>query len=369
MVIWRYLDSNHNWQAAASLLSIVSRMSLAIQLPSSKERRSNERKCKLALHPRQVSNHLGIVSSSDLFGWTRTMIKCYSSTLNPSMSALSRVWLEIGLVSVFCVMKIFRQTRIYTTSCTGGWRLDPHYLILIASHDLSVFDASYAIFLRWRTHISVRWHPPTLINLSTSSPLLSLISFNLQGFIPRELVANEVHWFYSFLGIDDNYFAAETVEVISDHIIALFGAKILAYTKHDPSQLVIDLEKIDEDGKGATFIHTSSPGKTTTEGPGSVVESRIDALYLDKSTPQNAYRLETYRSQGSISVTASQQLRCYFVTKCNFPSKPPSSTRTDGYVSLRSLMVHDLIVSWVLEKPISGSSRTPFSLRKLVRIP
>ncbi|KAJ3481702.1 hypothetical protein NLI96_g7482 [Meripilus lineatus] len=158
-----------------------------------------------------------------------------------------------------------------------------------------------------------------------------------KGFIPRELVGNEVHWFYSYLGIDDNYFAAESVEVISDHIIALFGAKVLAYTKHDPSKLVIDLEKIDEDGKGATFIHTSPPGKTTTEGPGAVVESRIDALYLDKSSPQDAYRLETYRSQGSISSTASQQLRCYFVTKCNFPENPPASTRTDGKTDIRTV--------------------------------
>jgi glutamate dehydrogenase len=41
---------------------------------------------------------------------------------------------------------------------------------------------------------------------------------------------------------------------------------------------------------------------------------------LDKSSPENAYRLETFRSAGSISATASQQLRCYFVTKCNFPN-------------------------------------------------
>src|SRR5260221_7567594 len=47
---------------------------------------------------------------------------------------------------------------------------------------------------------------------------------------------------------------------------------------------------------------------------------RIDQLFLDKSTPETAYRLETFRSTGSISATASQQLRCYFVTKCNFPS-------------------------------------------------
>ena len=114
--------------------------------------------------------------------------------------------------------------------------------------------------------------------------------------------------------------------MITDHIVALYGAKVLAYTKHDPSKLVIDLEHIDKDGKGATFIHTSPPGKTSTEGPGSTVEKRIDELFLDPSTPQNAYRLETYRSTGSVSSTASQQLRCYFVSKCNFPETQPSTT-------------------------------------------
>ncbi|KAG2354643.1 NADH-dependent glutamate dehydrogenase [Suillus spraguei] len=130
-----------------------------------------------------------------------------------------------------------------------------------------------------------------------------------KGFIPRELVANEVNWFYSQLGIDDTYFQNESPSVISDHIIALFGAKVLAYTKHDLNKLVIDLERIDEKGNGATFIHTSLPGLTSTEGPGATCESRIDSLYLDNSTPSNCYRLETFRSTGSISATASQQLR------------------------------------------------------------
>ncbi|KAI0298145.1 NADH-dependent glutamate dehydrogenase [Multifurca ochricompacta] len=151
-----------------------------------------------------------------------------------------------------------------------------------------------------------------------------------KGFIPRELIKNEVQWFYEHLGIDDTYFRNETVEVISDHVIALFGAKVLAYTKHDPSKLVIDLEKIDDDGNGATFIHTSPPGLTSTQGPGSHVELGIDELYLDKATPNHCYRLETFRSTGSISSTAQQQLRCYFVSKCNFPSNPPPSRYTDG---------------------------------------
>jgi glutamate dehydrogenase len=124
------------------------------------------------------------------------------------------------------------------------------------------------------------------------------------------------------------------VSTISDHIIALYSAKVLAFTKHDPNSLLIDLEHIDKDGKGATFIHTSPPGRTATEGPGATCETRIDEQFLDSSTPENAYRLETYRSTGSISATASQQLRCYFVSKCNFPANAPTTTRTDGYVNL-----------------------------------
>ncbi|KAF7293987.1 NAD-specific glutamate dehydrogenase [Mycena kentingensis (nom. inval.)] len=143
-----------------------------------------------------------------------------------------------------------------------------------------------------------------------------------KGFIPAPLVSGEVSWFYTSLGIDDTYFANESVTVISDHIIALYAAKIQAYTKHDANSLVIDLEKINE-GVGATFIHTSSPGITATEGPGSSCETRIDDLFLDTDTP---YRLETYRSLGSVSATASQQLRCYFISKCTFPPLPKEET-------------------------------------------
>ena len=116
----------------------------------------------------------------------------------------------------------------------------------------------------------------------------------------------------------------------------MYSAKVLAYTKHDPSKLVIDLEAVNKDGSGATFIHTSPPGKTSVEGPGATCETRIDEQYLDPSTPENAYRLETYRSTGSVSATASQQLRCYFVTKCNFPKERPASTRSDGCVAFIS---------------------------------
>ncbi|KAE9388968.1 hypothetical protein BT96DRAFT_1025228 [Gymnopus androsaceus JB14] len=71
-------------------------------------------------------------------------------------------------------------------------------------------------------------------------------------------------------------------------------------------------QAIDENGNGATFIHTSPPGITTTEGAWRY--ARVENRHL---VPRqlNAYRLETFRSAGSISATASQQLRCYLVIK------------------------------------------------------
>jgi glutamate dehydrogenase len=64
---------------------------------------------------------------------------------------------------------------------------------------------------------------------------------------------------------------------------------------------------------------------------------RIDELFIDKATPDNCYRLETYRSSGSISANATQQLRCYFISKCNFPKNPPPSSRTDGKTDIRAV--------------------------------
>lgn len=152
----------------------------------------------------------------------------------------------------------------------------------------------------------------------------------------------------------------EGPETIADHILALYSAKLLAYTKHDPEKLVIDLEKITAEGQtgkeGAIFIHTSKAGESVTEGPGATVEkrlvqpsirdtycflfdaddSRIDELFLDHSTVEKAFRLETYRSTGAISSTVSQQLRCYFVARCVFPPSGPVKN-AEGLTDIRSV--------------------------------
>ena len=133
------------------------------------------------------------------------------------------------------------------------------------------------------------------------------------------------------MGIDDTYFAVENVETVADHILALFGAKIMAYTKHSNS-LEIDLEK--ESENGAVFIHSSQAGKSQADGP--QWEKRIDSNYLDKSSVDCAYRLETYRSAGSVSAQSKQQLRCYFLAKCNFP-EPRPAPGTPEYADIRAV--------------------------------
>ena len=125
------------------------------------------------------------------------------------------------------------------------------------------------------------------------------------GFMPPELVVGEVDWFYNHLGIgecttgfalgatdvpDNIYFLAESPDAIADHILALYSAKLLAYTKHDPNQLVIDLEKIIPEGEpgkeGAVWIHTSQPGVTVKTGPGASVEKRyVQLIALFRALP------------------------------------------------------------------------------------
>jgi glutamate dehydrogenase len=66
------------------------------------------------------------------------------------------------------------------------------------------------------------------------------------------------------LGIDDYYFALESVETIANHIMSLYGAKILAFTKND-NVLDINLEKESDDS--SVYIHSSKPGVSQVKGP------------------------------------------------------------------------------------------------------
>lgn len=56
---------------------------------------------------------------------------------------------------------------------------------------------------------------------------------------------------------DDQYFRMETAETVAEHVTSLYGAKILAWSRHQ-KQLDINLEK--ETENNAVYIHSSTPG-------------------------------------------------------------------------------------------------------------
>ncbi|PLB35532.1 glutamate dehydrogenase (NAD(+)) [Aspergillus candidus] len=145
-----------------------------------------------------------------------------------------------------------------------------------------------------------------------------------RGFLPSEFVLSETEWFYNQLGIDDTYFQTESVDAIVTQILSLYAAKVAAYARDD-KKLEIRLDKEAEDH--AVYIDTSKPGVTTVDGPR--YEQRIDKKYINNSTPSNSYRVETFRSPTSIPGDDGQQLRCYFVYKCQFVKPDAGPNETD----------------------------------------
>ncbi|CBF79408.1 hypothetical protein AN7451.2 [Aspergillus nidulans FGSC A4] len=147
-----------------------------------------------------------------------------------------------------------------------------------------------------------------------------------KGFIPPEFIVGETEWFYNQLGIDDTYFQTETVEAIVTQILSLYAAKVAAYARDD-KKLEIRLDKEAEDH--AVYIDTSKPGFSSVNGPG--YEQRIDKKYIDGSTHDHSYRIETFRSPTPVPGDDGQQLRCYFVYKCQFanPNPGPQETNID----------------------------------------
>lgn len=164
----------------------------------------------------------------------------------------------------------------------------------------------------------------TLLTIFSRS--LVMDQLEKKGFIPIEFVVGETEWFYNQLGIDDTYFQTESVDAIVTQILSLYAAKVAAYARDD-KKLEIRLDKEAEDH--AVYIDTSKPGIATVEGPG--YEQRIDKKYINPSSQGNSYRVETFRSPTPIPGDDGQQLRCYFVYKCQFanPTPDPNETNID----------------------------------------
>lgn len=143
-------------------------------------------------------------------------------------------------------------------------------------------------------------------------------------FIPSEFVESETKWFYSELGIDDMYFQTETSDAIVSHILSLYAGKIAAFARDD-RKLEIRLDK--EAADHAVYIDTSIPGISLLDGP--KYEERIDEKYINVSTIESSYRVESFRSESQLPGKTDQKIRCYFVYKCHFANPNPSPKETN----------------------------------------
>lgn len=108
----------------------------------------------------------------------------------------------------------------------------------------------------------------------------------------------------------------------------LYAAKLAALSREDKRQEIrLDMEAEDH----AIYIDTSAPGKPALDGPR--YEHRLEAKYLDGSDKSKKFRVETFRSPGSLNPAGDGEhskgrLRCYFVYQCQFPDANPSPTET-----------------------------------------
>ncbi|KAI0462822.1 hypothetical protein LJB42_003625 [Komagataella kurtzmanii] len=134
------------------------------------------------------------------------------------------------------------------------------------------------------------------------------------GFIPEPLIESEVRWFYESLGIDDVYFARESVQGIVSHIHALYSAKLESYSRGENENPTLQHKREADDH--AVYFDSSDPKSPQFKLIN--YEERIDDRYLDHGVDSPGYRLESFSS-------AVGNVRCYFVYKCSFPKEAPAA--------------------------------------------
>ncbi|KAL3229247.1 NAD-specific glutamate dehydrogenase [Nakaseomyces bracarensis] len=83
-----------------------------------------------------------------------------------------------------------------------------------------------------------------------------------QGFIPDDLIEQEVDWFYNSLGIDDLFFSRETPQLLANIIHSLYASKLESFAKSNfvgvqPQQFNIK-NRIVTAGNHAIFMESNS---------------------------------------------------------------------------------------------------------------
>ena len=154
------------------------------------------------------------------------------------------------------------------------------------------------------------------------------------GVIPSSRLTSEVIWFFRHLGLDDYYFKSISEQDIIQHIVGLYGAKVLAIFN---SQEKLQLRLQQETATSALYIVPSEPG--SEKSPSLLVESRIEDLYLKEgykheptpvafTTSPGCYRVASYRTNGKIAENSPHHLRLFIVEQPQFPEPNVDANET-----------------------------------------
>lgn len=155
--------------------------------------------------------------------------------------------------------------------------------------------------------------------------------------IPENLIESETSFFYNDLGIDDTYFASESVENIASNILALYAAKINA-TVNSNLNNDIHFKKITDNH--AVYFETGSVSN---------FEKEIDDEFLDVA--DKSYRLESFTS----NLPNGEMIRCHFVYKSIF------SNEENQLVNSSSSKEIDLISDDTFQKIATNYTKTLYS--------
>lgn len=123
------------------------------------------------------------------------------------------------------------------------------------------------------------------------------------GLIPENLIESETKFFYNELGIDDTYFASESVANIASNILALYSAKINASIHANDDKDEIHFKKITDNH--AVYFESGAGSNS--------FEKEIDDKFFDSSNG-SSYRLESFNSV----LPNGNSIKCHFVYRCEF---------------------------------------------------
>lgn len=104
------------------------------------------------------------------------------------------------------------------------------------------------------------------------------------GFIPDDLIEQEVAWFYNSLGIDDQFFSREQPQIIADIIHSLYASKLDSFAKSESAKAPLAIKnRIVTKDNHAIFME--STGARFANLLGSEAEASASADYADSYPP------------------------------------------------------------------------------------